>query len=173
MNGLSGLNNTVLKNKDSLFYDSFESPVGTIYLVFLGRFLTGVSFKKPSSAAFKKRAASKNFIKELNDYFNGANYTFTQKIKFLEGTDFEKKVWLSLENIPFGETRSYKWVAEQIGNPSANRAVGQALSKNPVPIILPCHRVIESDGSIGGYSSGVEIKRRLLEMEYYAKINRK
>ncbi len=156
-----------------LNYDIFESPVGALYLIFSGKFLTGVSFKKPSNAAFKKRAASKNFIKELNDYFKGTNHNFTQKINFLEGTDFEKKVWLSLKDIPFGETRSYKWVAEKISNPSANRAVGQALSKNPIPVVLPCHRVIESDGSIGGYSSGVDIKIRLLEMEYYAKIGKK
>ena len=156
-------------NKSSLFYDTFESPVGTFYLIFSGKLLVGVSFKKPSVIAFKRGTASKTFIKELHDYFKGGNDTFTQKIKFLEGTDFEKKVWLSLKDIPLGETRAYKWVAEKIGNPSATRAVGQALSKNPIPIVLPCHRVIESDGSIGGYSSGVDIKRRLLEMEYYAK----
>ena len=156
-------------NKDSLFYSTFESPLGTLYLIFSGKLLAGISFKKPLQIALKKGAASKNFINELKDYFQGDSNDFTQKIKFLEGTDFEKKVWLCLKNIPLGETRPYKWVAEKIGNPSANRAVGQALSKNPFPIILPCHRVIESDGSIGGYSSGVDIKRRLLEMEYYSK----
>jgi methylated-DNA-[protein]-cysteine S-methyltransferase len=92
-------------------------------------------------------------------------------MKFLSGTDFEKGVWSVLRDIPFGETRTYKWVAERTGSPSAVRAVGQALSKNPIPIIVPCHRVIESDGSIGGYSSGVNTKRRLLELEYYAKMN--
>jgi len=77
-----------------------------------------------------------------------------------------------LKEIPFGQTRSYKWVAEKVGKPAAVRAVGRALSKNPVPIVVPCHRVIESDGSIGGYSSGVRRKRRLLEMEYYSKQQR-
>jgi methylated-DNA-[protein]-cysteine S-methyltransferase len=66
--------------------------------------------------------------------------------------------------------RTYKWLAEKTGKPGAFRAVGQSLSRNPIPIILPCHRVIESDGSIGGYSAGVDIKRRLLEIEYYSKL---
>ena len=78
------------------------------------------------------------------------------------------KVWYALNEIPYGETKTYKWIAEKIGKPAAVRAVGQALSKNPIPIVVPCHRVIESDGSIGGYSSGVNVKKRLLEMEYYS-----
>lgn len=90
-----------------------------------------------------------------------------------EGTEFEQRVWSALSGIPFGETRTYKWIAEKIGNPGAVRAVGRALSKNPLPIIIPCHRVIESDGSLGGYSSGTHRKRRLLEMEYYGKMSEK
>ncbi len=159
--------------KSSLCYDIFESPVGLIYLIFSGSVLSGISFKKPFDIALKKGSAPGEFIKELASYFQGSNSNFSQKKKFLKGTDFEKKVWLSLKEIPFGETRSYKWIAEKIGNSSATRAVGRALSKNPIPIVLPCHRVIESDGSIGGYSSGVNTKRRLLEMEYYSKMNKK
>ena len=102
-------------------------------------------------------------------YFNGSDKGFSQKVKFFEGTEFEKDVWEALNKIPFGETRSYKWIAETVGRPGASRAVGQALSKNPVPIVVPCHRVIESDGSLGGFSSGVNTKVRLLEMEHYAK----
>ncbi len=152
-------------------FDIFESPLGKIYLTYCGKYLTGVSFRKPSHLSFRKGAAPKAFIQELSAYFNGENSVFTQKIKFLIGTDFEKKVWAALKKIPSGETRSYKWVAEKVGKPSALRAVGRALSKNPVPIVLPCHRVIASDGSIGGFSSGVERKRRLLDMEYYARMN--
>ena len=91
----------------------------------------------------------------------------------MEGTDFEKKVWLALKEIPYGEARTYKWLSEKIGSPKASRAVGQALGRNPISIVLPCHRIIESDGSIGGYSSGVDIKRRLLEMEYYNALSKK
>jgi methylated-DNA-[protein]-cysteine S-methyltransferase len=159
-------------NKSPVFYDIYECPLGSLYLIFSGSFLSGISFKKPSGIPFKKGSVPGNFIKELSSYFNGTNSSFSQKVKFLTGTDFEKKVWSVLKGIPFGETRTYKWVAEKIGNPSATRAVGQALSKNPVPIVVPCHRVIESDGSIGGYSSGINTKRRLLEMEYYAKMNK-
>ncbi|MEF9425966.1 MAG: methylated-DNA--[protein]-cysteine S-methyltransferase [Candidatus Mariimomonas ferrooxydans] len=157
----------------SLFYDTFESPIGLLYLVFFRKSLTEISFKKPSQIAFKKGSASKNFIKELEDFFRGNDKGFNQRIDFLKGTDFEKKIWSCLKDIPFGETRTYKWVAEKTGHPSASRAVGRALSKNPVPIVLPCHRIIESDGSIGGYSSGINIKRRLLELEYYSEATKK
>jgi methylated-DNA-[protein]-cysteine S-methyltransferase len=156
-------------SKSSLSYDIFESPIGTLYLIFSGKLLTGISFRKPVQMSFKKSPASKNFIKELENYFRGRRRDFTQRIKFLKGTDFDMRVWLCLKDIPFGETRTYKWIAERVGNSLATRAVGQALSRNPIPIVLPCHRVIESDGSIGGYSSGVNIKIKLLEMEYYRK----
>lgn len=156
-------------NKPS-FYDIFDSPAGTLYLIFSGKSLVRISFKKPSQTAFKRNSASRAFIRELQDYFKGTNKVFKQKVKLIEGTDFEKKVWECLKDIPFGETRTYKWIAEKIGNPSATRAVGQALSKNPIPIVLPCHRIIGSDGSIGGYSSGLNIKRKLLDIEYYSSI---
>lgn len=151
-------------------YDIYKCPLGNLYLVFSGKFLVGVSFGKPADVPFKKGSADAAFIKELDSYFQGSciDY-FSQSIKFLSGTDFEKQVWSVLSEIPCGETRTYKWVAEKVGNPSATRAVGRALSKNPVPIVVPCHRVIESDGSVGGYSSGIDRKRRLLEMEYYSR----
>lgn len=154
-----------------LFYDIFDSPLGPLYIEFSGKFLTGISFEKPSDIPFKESAAPESFKKELVSFFDGTSASFNHEIKFLVGTYFEKKVWVALKEILFGETRTYKWVAEKVGNPSATRAVGRALSKNPIPIVVPCHRVIESDGSIGGYSSGADIKRRLLDMEYYSKIN--
>ncbi len=159
-------------NKSHVSYDVFECPLGKLYLVFSGKFLSGIAFRKPSGIPFKKGSAPENFVKELTSYFQGSVSDFSQKIELLAGTDFEKKVWTALKDIPFGETRTYKWVAEKTGSPAATRAVGRALSKNPVPIVVPCHRVIESDGAIGGYSSGVDKKRRLLDMEYYAKMNR-
>jgi methylated-DNA-[protein]-cysteine S-methyltransferase len=157
--------------KDPLFFDIFNSPLGRIYMVFSGNFLCAISFEKPYNIPFKKDAAPENFIRELSAYFEGSGSSFRQKIKFLTGTGFEQDVWRRLKEIPFGETRSYKWMAERVGRPAAVRAVGRALSKNPVPIVIPCHRIIESDGSIGGYSSGVDRKRRLLDMEYYARMS--
>ena len=110
--------------------------------------------------------------KELLDYFNKARQEFTCRTAFTEGTEFERKVWETLRKIPYGETRTYKWLAEEIGKPLAFRAVGNALGKNPIPIIFPCHRVIETDGSLGGYSGGMDIKRRLIEIEYYTKLSK-
>lgn len=159
-------------HKPSIFYDIIETPIGTLFLLFSGKILVELSFNKPTDVAYKKGAAPKRFIKELESYFSGAETEFHQDINFLKGTDFEKSVWLSLKEIPYGETRSYKWVAEKVGSPSAVRAVGQALSKNPIPIVLPCHRVVESGGSIGGYSAGIKKKVRLLEMEYYSKMDK-
>ena len=155
-----------------LYFDLFSSPLGKLYMVFSGKFLCGISFQKPRTIPFKPDAAPKNFMRELSAYFGGSFSQFRQEIKFLTGTEFEQDVWYGLKDIPFGETRTYKWIAEKVGRPAAVRAVGRALSKNPIPIVIPCHRIIESDGSIGGYSSGVDRKRRLLDMEYYARMNR-
>lgn len=96
-------------------------------------------------------AATKNPLELIN---NNQNFT-----------PFQKKVYRAILKIPRGETRSYKWVAEKIGDPNAARAVGNALNKNPYPIIIPCHRVIRSDGSIGGYAKGERKKRALLKTE--------
>jgi methylated-DNA-[protein]-cysteine S-methyltransferase len=153
-------------------YDTFESSIGTLYLLFAGEILRGISFKKPRESLRKGKAPSWT-KKELKEYFENGLGKFSQKIGFTKGTEFEKKVWLTLKEIPYGETKTYKWLAEKIGNPNATRAVGQALSRNPLPIILPCHRIIESDGSIGGYSAGVDVKRRLLEIEYYINLSKK
>ncbi len=150
------------------FYDTFESPVGTLYLIFTGKILRGIDFKRPNEM-LRRRNSPSLIKKELREYFEHGMDDFTQKIALLKGTEFDHKVWLALREIPYGETRTYKWLAEKTGKPGAFRAVGQSLSRNPIPIILPCHRVIESDGSIGGYSAGVDIKRRLLEIEYYSK----
>jgi O-6-methylguanine DNA methyltransferase len=91
--------------------------------------------------------------------FNGDN-SFAKKL-----THFEKKVYTVIKKIPFGEVRTYAWVAKKIRKPGASRAVGNALNKNPFPIVVPCHRVVRSDGSIGKYAFGHDFKRKLLEIE--------
>ena len=153
------------------FFDLLESPLGLIYLIFIRSVLRAISFQKPKGMIFKKTRESSLVKKELSEYFGKNRTAFTCPTRFTEGTDFEKNVWQALKEIPYGETKTYKWLAEIIGKPQASRAVGQALSKNPIPIIFPCHRIIESDGSIGGYSAGTDIKRRLLEIEYYTKLS--
>jgi methylated-DNA-[protein]-cysteine S-methyltransferase len=160
-----------LRNID-YFYEIFNSPVGILYLIFYGNKLTEIRFDKPSNMPLK--SSSKNTLqRELREYFDNGLDIFSQELHFTTGTEFDRKVWLTLKEVPFGETRTYKWLAERIGNPNASRAVGQSLSRNPIPIVLPCHRIIESDGSIGGFSAGIAIKRRLLDMEYYIKLSKK
>jgi len=151
--------------KENLRFERLETPLGPLYAVFSGEELAGVSMERPRGV--KAGRVPDSFKKQMRAYFEGALRAFDQKIAILSGTEFEKSVWLTLRDIPYGETRTYGWLSERIGRHGAQRAVGQALARNPVPIVLPCHRVIESSGRLGGYSSGVEIKRRLLDMEYY------
>jgi methylated-DNA-[protein]-cysteine S-methyltransferase len=101
--------------------------------------------------------------RQLSSYFKGRRVTFDAE-QCLEGSDFELEVWRALEEIPYGETRTYGDVAAMIGRPSAYRAVGNANGRNRLPVIIPCHRVVASDG-IGGYGSGVDVKRFLLSIE--------
>ncbi|MBN1644398.1 MAG: methylated-DNA--[protein]-cysteine S-methyltransferase [Dehalococcoidales bacterium] len=104
-------------------------------------------------------------IDSLQTYYSGKKTSFPDKLDFSFATPFQKRVWEAARLIPYGETRSYGWVAGQIGQPQASRAVGQALGRNPFLIIVPCHRVIASDGSLGGFGGNLEAKRALLELE--------
>ncbi len=101
---------------------------------------------------------------ELLAYLSGSCKCFTLELD-PEGTKFQQEVWQALLEIPYGETRSYKQLAEMIGRPRACRAVGQAANKNPLPIVIPCHRLVGSNGSLTGYAGGIGLKRRLLELE--------
>jgi methylated-DNA-[protein]-cysteine S-methyltransferase len=106
----------------------------------------------------------KETAEQLDQYFNKKRKVFNLPLK-LNGTDFQVKVWNALGEIAYGETRSYKELAAMTGNPKACRAVGMANNRNPVVIIVPCHRVIGHDGSLTGYGGGIELKRQLLELE--------
>jgi len=101
----------------------------------------------------------------LQRYFYGEKVSFPDSLDLSGATDFQKAVWNATRSIPCGETRTYAWVAQQIGSSQACRAVGGALARNPFPIIVPCHRVIASNGKLGGFSGGLAMKRRLLELE--------
>ncbi len=103
-------------------------------------------------------------VRQLTEYFAGTRRDFTLPLS-LHGTPFQLADWEALCSIPYGETRSYRQIAEQIGNPKACRAVGGANHRNPVLIVVPCHRVIAADGSLGGYGCGLDAKRFLLELE--------
>ena len=101
---------------------------------------------------------------QLDEYLSGRRRDFDLDL-CPEGTDFQKDVWSALLKVPYGRTVSYSELAKMSGHPNAQRAVGNAVGKNPIPIIIPCHRVIRSDGSIGGFSLGVDLKKRLLRLE--------
>ena len=106
-----------------------------------------------------------DLMERFRSYFSGHKTTFPDKLDFSGATPFQREVWQATRLIPYGETRSYAWVANHIRRPRAVRAVGQALGRNPLPVIVPCHRVVASDGKLGGFSGGVEMKRRLLFLE--------
>lgn len=103
-------------------------------------------------------------INEIEEYFNGKRKVFTVKLN-PQGTDYQKKVWNELFKIPYGEVYTYKQVAIKIGNEKASRAVGMANSKNPIPLIIPCHRVVGSNGKLTGFAHGLAIKERLIKHE--------
>lgn len=128
------------------------------------RYLNFSQFGASESQNKSNRLIEETFS-QLDKYFNGKFSIFILSLDLSGWSDFQKDVWQSLMRIPFGATRSYRDIALEIGRPMACRAVGNANSRNPLPIIVPCHRVIKSDGSLGGYSSGINVKRLLLQHE--------
>lgn len=104
------------------------------------------------------------YKQQLDEYFNGERDVFDMPLD-LRGTEFQKKVWNAIYQVPFGKTCSYQDIAEAIGNPKAVRAVGTATGKNPVPIVVPCHRIITSSGTLGGFGGGLPLKVELLKIE--------
>lgn len=106
----------------------------------------------------------KEAVKQLNEYFEGKRKVFDLSVN-PKGTEFMQSVWKELEKIPYGKTATYKEIAERVGNPKAARAVGMANNKNPIPIIIPCHRVIGANGKLVGYALGLNMKEQLLKLE--------
>jgi len=151
----------------------YRSPIGIIELRGNKRGLQGSSFVKGREGQGKSTELLgmadipeplKEAWRQLDEYFKGQRRNFSLKIS-LRGSAFEKKVWRQLRKIPFGQTRSYKDIAEACGHPAAYRAVGGANHKNPVAIIIPCHRVIGSNGKLTGFGAGLWRKRWLLQHE--------
>ena len=147
-------------------YTTYESPLGTLLLVAeagkIVRLALPGATPDPSWARDDKAFADAR--KQLADYFAGKRRDFDLPLA-PRGTKFEMKVWNALREIPYGETVSYADIARAIGNPHGARAVGQANGRNPIAIVVPCHRVIASGGKIGGYGGGVPAKRKLLALE--------
>jgi methylated-DNA-[protein]-cysteine S-methyltransferase len=155
----------------------FDSPVGWLQLAAHDEGVTSIAFlaenpASPEDGRNTRTAGAARALKhleklhdELQAYFAGSLKEFTVPVHFIDGTEFQQRVWRGLLQIPFGQTWSYKELAAAVNHPKSMRAVGNANGKNPIPIIVPCHRVIAHDGSLGGYSSGLEIKRKLLRLE--------
>lgn len=149
----------------------YETPVGILEIEENGSGITKVHFSSEEERnsliekpELKETALIKKAAKQLKEYFAGKRKLFELPLE-PEGTEFQKKVWDALLKIPYGETRSYGQIAEQIGNKKASRAVGMANNKNPIAIIVPCHRVVGANGSLTGYAGGLNIKDILLNLE--------
>ncbi len=154
----------------AVYYTMFDSLVGPLLLAGDSNALRRVSFESGKRSAVpqaewkQNQAAFTEVIRQLRAYFRGELKEFDLPLA-MEGTEFQLRVWNALRKIPYGETISYAQLAERIGNPQAVRAVGLANGSNPIPIIVPCHRVIGSDGSLTGFGGGLSTKKKLLDLE--------
>ena len=154
------------------YFTYTDSPIGPLLLRSDGEALTGIFMDLPGGppsglSEWTEDAAARPFaetIRQLEEYFKGARREFDLPLR-ARGTEFQQRAWKSLTDIPYGETRSYGEQAKRIGNPKASRAVGLANGSNPLPIVVPCHRVIGADGSLTGFGGGLERKRWLLAHE--------
>lgn len=149
-----------------MYRDYYDSPIGTIEIRANGRGITALDFYENTE---RREPAVPNPILEkaksqLAEYFSGERQAFDLKIE-MQGTEFQKSVWRKLLDIPYGQTCSYFDIARKTGNPKAVRAVGAANGKNPIALIVPCHRVIGSDGRLTGYAGGLDRKAWLLQHE--------
>ncbi|MBP5954376.1 methylated-DNA--[protein]-cysteine S-methyltransferase [Pseudomonas anatoliensis] len=156
----------------SFTFITLPSPVGELKLVANGARLAAILWENdrpnrvrlgPMTQAPDNPVLLKT-ARQLEEYFAGTRNCFELELDFV-GTDFQKQVWAALLTIPFGETRTYSQIAQQIGNPAAVRAVGAANGRNPISIVAPCHRVIGASGKLTGFAGGLEAKERLLRLE--------
>ena len=145
---------------------TISSPVGSLVLRASNKGLVSIDRGKAARAKGEPKAERNIALaaRELDEYFAGKRRKFTVPLD-LRGTPFQLQVWATLRKIPFGKAVSYGEEASMLGKPKAARAVGSANGRNPIPIIVPCHRVVAGDGSLGGYSAGLPMKRKLLALE--------
>lgn len=156
----------------SLAYKFVDSPVGQLKLVVSAKGLVAILWENDSPRRVQLKDLSEDvnhpvLLKaegQLSEYFTGKRKSFSLPLD-MRGTPFQNSVWEALLAIPFGETRSYGELAKQLGNPRATRAVGAANGRNPISIVVPCHRVIGSSGKLTGFAGGLDVKARLLELE--------
>jgi len=156
---------------ETLSYVRTPSPAGPLFLAASTKGLVRLEFEarmqklNPATTQLhESKQALAPWLRELNEYFAGERRGFSLPLD-LRGTEFQLACWRALLEIPYGETRSYRDIAQAIGHPHAYRAVGMSNNRNPVAIVVPCHRVIASSGSLCGYGGGLGIKRKLLDLE--------
>jgi len=167
-----------LTSSESIYYTLYSSPLGLTGIAGSEKGLLRIVLALPDEsqfvdslknsfqcACFKNPDFFENVIKQLSLYFSGDLESFDCQLDLSRGTPFQQKVWRQLTVIPYGGTISYRTLAEGIDQPRAFRAVGNANGKNPLPLIVPCHRVIQGNGSLGGYTGGLHIKQFLLDLE--------
>ncbi|MFH2060272.1 MAG: methylated-DNA--[protein]-cysteine S-methyltransferase [Pseudomonadota bacterium] len=150
-------------------YTYLDSPIGSLLLTGQKkleaiRFPKSKRWREPQKDWKEDVGFFKDAVSQLTAYFQGDRLDFDLEMD-LKGTEFQKKVWKELAKVPYGTTISYGELAKRIGNPKASRAVGMANGKNPIPIIIPCHRVIGKDGSLTGFGGGLDVKQTLLNLE--------
>ncbi|MDH4222272.1 MAG: methylated-DNA--[protein]-cysteine S-methyltransferase [candidate division Zixibacteria bacterium] len=161
-----------------LYYAVLETKLGRMLATRTEKGLNNLLFHQPTWGKFFEELEERKDLelikaegkfatlrKQLKEYFTGKKVKFTDKLDLSSGSPFEQKVWRKMMQIPYGKTVSYKKLAQMAGEPEKARAVGNACAKNPLTIIVPCHRVIKSDGGLGGYAGGLERKKRLLNLE--------
>lgn len=144
-------------------YTYCESPLGLIRIGTTQSALTSVKLSN-QSAPYDPSALSEAAARQFREYFDGMRKTFDLPIA-LSGTPFQLSVWNALLQIPYGETRTYGEIAAMIGNPKASRAVGMACNRNPIWILVPCHRVVGKNGALTGFEGGLDVKKALLDLE--------
>lgn len=147
-----------------VYFCKYQFENISLYLVATETHLINIQFTQPQKALLQTTELLSMATIQLDEYFQGKRTTFSLPFK-LTGTPFQLAVWKELQNIPYGQTTSYKEIAQKINKPKAYRAVGMANNKNPLPIIIPCHRVIGSNGKLIGYAGGLKLKNYLLELE--------
>jgi O-6-methylguanine DNA methyltransferase len=157
---------------ETFYHWRMNSPVGPLLIVASDRGLVRLEFDRDPAKTPANSISSEEktlaYMRQIEEYFRGERQRFEFPLD-LRGTDFQKRCWQALLEIPYGETRSYADIAQAVGSPRGFRAVGMANNRNPIAIVVPCHRVLASDGSLCGYGGGLEVKQHLLELESKAR----
>jgi methylated-DNA-[protein]-cysteine S-methyltransferase len=166
------------KDTPMIAYTTMDSAVGRLLIASSDRGLLRIEFLQngvgeaisrlerayPGETLVEDLAMNRDVLNQLQEYFQGRRRVFTLPLE-LRGTEFQRSVWDAVAGVPYGQTRSYVDIANKLGKPKACRAVGAANGANPIPIVIPCHRIIGSDGSMTGFGGGIPIKEKLLALE--------